>query len=220
MEKTKAVIDTCFLNKISSDGKHVENLKKVLKELEYMPVVHPYCAEHELNLVDAYKKLIEERYIEVIEYDSFIPTSTHKVMYKKQFEDLFKQLKKFIDSKRNNKKHMPDFDFATEDIFKTHKAGSSLADVHSVLMAYYLGFPVVLTEDSDISYLKTVSEQKFKLTAYKISIYNALDLIKKIASNPDCGLTKKELEAILVQMDGIKHRADVRAIWGKQHKNT
>jgi len=220
MEKTKAVIDTCFLKKISSDGKHVDNLKKVLEELDYKPVVHPYCAEHELKLVDAYKSLIEEGYIEVIPYSEFIPTPTHEKLYKKQFEELFKELKKYIDSKKHSKKSMPNFDFAKDDIFSSHKVGSSLADVHTVLMAYYLGLPVVLTEDSDISYLKTVSDQKFKLKAYKITIYNALDLIIKIASNPECGIQKNELEAILDQMGGRKHRHDVRAIWREHHEST
>ena len=47
MKKTEVVVDTCFLQKLSSEGKSVDNIKKVLAELEYIPVVHPYIFEHE-----------------------------------------------------------------------------------------------------------------------------------------------------------------------------
>ena len=45
MEKTEVIVDTCFLQKLSSEGKVIDNIKRVLAELEYIPVVHPYIYE-------------------------------------------------------------------------------------------------------------------------------------------------------------------------------
>ena len=45
MGKTEVIVDTCFLHKLSSQGKVIDNVKKVLAELEYLPVVHPYIFE-------------------------------------------------------------------------------------------------------------------------------------------------------------------------------
>lgn len=41
MRKTEVIVDTCFLQKLSSKGKAIDNIKKVLAELEYIPVAHP-----------------------------------------------------------------------------------------------------------------------------------------------------------------------------------
>ena len=45
MSKKEAIVDTCFFNKLSNDGKKIEAFKKVLVDLDYKPVVHPYIAE-------------------------------------------------------------------------------------------------------------------------------------------------------------------------------
>ena len=63
MAKNEAIIDTCFIEKITSGGSKVENIKLVLEELEYKPVVHPYVAKHELSLQSYSNDLIETGYI-------------------------------------------------------------------------------------------------------------------------------------------------------------
>ena len=51
MRKTEVIVDTCFLQKLSSEGKAIDNVKRILAELEYIPVVHPYIYEHELSFI-------------------------------------------------------------------------------------------------------------------------------------------------------------------------
>ena len=60
MSKKEAIVDTCFFNKLSNNGKNIEAFKKVLVDLEYKPVVHPYIAEKELDVFPQFNKLIEE----------------------------------------------------------------------------------------------------------------------------------------------------------------
>lgn len=50
MKKTEAIVDTCFLQKLSSEGKKPENIKTILSQLDFVPVAHPYIIEHELSL--------------------------------------------------------------------------------------------------------------------------------------------------------------------------
>lgn len=50
MEKQEVIVDACFLQKIANDGRSPENIKRVLEELDYIPVVNKYIAEHELSL--------------------------------------------------------------------------------------------------------------------------------------------------------------------------
>ena len=104
MGKTEVIVDTCFLQKLSSEGKAIDNIKKVLTELEYIPVVHPYIYEHELSLHSYFVRLVEEGYIRVIQYNEFQKDAT--------------------------------------SIYNTHKQGSSMGDVHMILMASYLQMPI------------------------------------------------------------------------------
>ena len=71
MGKTEVIVDTCFLQKLSSEGRATDNIKKVLNELEYVPVVHPYIYEHELSLHSYFVRLAGEEYIRVIQYNEF-----------------------------------------------------------------------------------------------------------------------------------------------------
>ena len=50
MNKKEVLVDTVFLEKLSCDGKNLETFKKVLSDLEYKPVVHPYIATNELDM--------------------------------------------------------------------------------------------------------------------------------------------------------------------------
>ena len=81
MEKTKVIVDTCFLHKLSSEGKAVENLKMVLAELEYIPVVHPYIYEQmECCLVGQtkFQSGIRNTYDKTIWFDRFARRFTAK----------------------------------------------------------------------------------------------------------------------------------------------
>lgn len=50
MGKTEVLVDTVFLQKLSAKGKNVWAFKRVLEELEFVPVVHPYVASNELDM--------------------------------------------------------------------------------------------------------------------------------------------------------------------------
>ena len=50
MYKKEVLLDTGFLEKLSCDGKNLETFKKVLSDLKFKPVVHPYIAANELDM--------------------------------------------------------------------------------------------------------------------------------------------------------------------------
>ena len=58
MGKREVIVDTCFLEKMSTDGKNPENVKTILEELEYTPVAHPYMVEYEFSLCSYMQKMV------------------------------------------------------------------------------------------------------------------------------------------------------------------
>lgn len=85
MNKKEAIVDTCFFNKLSCDGKDIETFKKVLADLEFFPVVHSYIAMKELDVFPNFSKLVDEGFVRVIPYEEFIEDDDDQKMY----EDFF-----------------------------------------------------------------------------------------------------------------------------------
>ena len=93
MEKTEVIVDTCFLQKLSSEGKVIDNIKRVLDELEYIPVVHPYIYEHELSLHSYFVSLVEDGYIKVMGYDEFQKDAIDKQTYEAYYDVLYEEMR-------------------------------------------------------------------------------------------------------------------------------
>lgn len=93
MGKTEVIVDTCFLQKLSSEGKAIDNIKKVLTELEYTPVVHPYIYEHELSLHSYFVRLVDDGYIKVIGYNEFQKDVLDKHTYEAYYNVLYEEMR-------------------------------------------------------------------------------------------------------------------------------
>lgn len=217
MEKTKVIVDTCFLHKISSEGKNIENIKRILDELGYIPVTHPYVAQQELSLHSGYDVLLKEGYIKIIDYSEFIHDVFEKQLYESYFVALYEDLRLYLEAKGGLKQMDRLVLERGQTIYDIHKQGSSVADVHLILMASFLRLPLLLTEDSDIELLRTMSKKRISLGDYALQIYNAMDLMKQLARKPDSSIGKKELEKILDQMQERKSRSEIRTIWAECH---
>lgn len=217
MGKTEAIIDTCFIQKLSSEGKKCENIKKVLDELDYLPVVHPYIAEHELALFSYSENLIKTGYIRKIEYKEFLSDEYDRRMYEDYFTQIYEDMRQLLAAK-GGLKQIEKLNFTgSGSIYKSHKKGSSMGDVHMILMAAFMRLPIILTEDSDIELLRTIAKKRIKLGEFNLEIFNGVDLLKKIASSENTMLSKKELEAILLGMGEKKVRSEIKSIWNEHH---
>lgn len=200
MGKTEVIVDTCFLQKISSEGRSIGNIKRVLDELDYTPVVHPYVYEHELKLFSYFTKLAAEGYIRVISYDTFLKDEIDKEFYEEYYDVLYEDMRSALDAV-NSRKHIEELCFKNgQTIFNTHKQGSSMGDVHMILMASYMKLPILLTEDSDIELLRDMAKRRMNLGQYSLQILNGVELIEEIAKKENSSITKKEIEAILKDM--------------------
>lgn len=211
MGKTEVIVDTCFLQKLSSEGKRIDNIKRVLAELEYIPVVHPYIFQHELSLHSYFKRLVEEGYIRVIQYNEFQKDASDKQSYEAYYEILYEDMRFALEALGGPKQIEKLSLHKGRTIYNTHKQGSSMGDVHMILMASYLQMPIILTEDSDIELLRVIAKKRMQLGQYSVQILNAVQLIEKIVQKRDSSITVKEIEAILKDMGERKVISDIKA---------
>ena len=217
MGKTEVIVDTCFLQKLSSEGKAIDNIKKVLAELEYTPVVHPYIYEHELALHSYFVRLVKDGYIRVIEYNEFHKDAMDKQTYEDYYDVLYEEMRLTLEAMNSPKQVEKLCLQKGQTIYNTHKQGSSMGDVHMILMASYLQMPILLTEDSDIEMLRDIAKRRMRLGQYSLQILNGVQLIEEIAKKQDSSITVKEIESILKAMRERSVVSSIKAVWRENH---
>lgn len=180
MDKTQAVLDADFLNKIN-EIKKVEPdtlFQKLMTELNCTPVVHPFVMEHELFACGLAQRLRASGALRYVDYSEFLPEDKRQ-RYEQQFRDLYRALtaREFGQSIE-----------ADADIFARH-AGKSYGEVHSVLMAAQMGIPVFYSNDHSG---KILCKRFRHLEAKTIS-----ELHEDLLDKSDCSITAKEWKYLL-----------------------
>ena len=217
MRRTEVIVDTCFLQKLSSEGKAIDNIKKVLAELEYIPVTHPYIYEHELSLHSYFVRLVEEKYIRVIQYNEFQKDAIDKQSYEAYYGVLYEDMRLALEAMNSPKQVEKLCLHKGQTIYNTHKQGSSMGDVHMILMASYLQMPILLTEDSDIEMLRDIAKRRMRLGQYSLQILNGTQLIEEIAKKQNTSISVKEIESILKAMRKRDAISSIKTVWRENH---
>ena len=220
MNKKEVLVDTAFLEKLSCDGKNLETFKKVLSDLEYKPVVHPYIAANELDMHPYFDKLVAEGFVRVAQYTDFLCDDEDRTLYESYFIDIHNSLREYLEA-AGGKKQLEKLVLPTgQNVFTYRKAAMSLGDVHMILMAFFTRMPIVLTEDSDIDILRTITKRKMKSETYALDIYSALDLLIMIAEKEESAFKKNDLVDIAKFIGEKKHQSDIKQAWNRTHLDT
>lgn len=219
MSKKEAIVDTCFFNKLSNDGKNIEAFKKVLVDLDYKPVVHPYIAEKELDVFPHFNKLVEEGFIRKAEYSEFIEDEDDAELYEQYFPELYEEMREYLEIKGSKKQIEKLAIPKGQTIYTYRRAGMSLGDVHMILMAFFMRLPIILSEDGDIEFLRSVAKRKISSDSYNLDIYNVVDLIMMIAQKEDTTFSKKELEKVVLEVKERARLSEVKQAWNETHSN-
>lgn len=219
MSKKEAIVDTCFFNKLSNDGKNIEAFKKVLVDLDYKPVVHPYIAEKELDVFLHFNKLVEEGFIRKAEYSEFIEDEDDAELYEQYFPELYEEMREYLEIKGSKKQIEKLVIPKGQTIYTYRRAGMSLGDVHMILMAFFMRLPIILSEDGDIEFLRSVAKRKISSDSYNLDIYNVMDLIMMIAKKEDTTFSKKELEKVVLEVKERARLSEVKQVWNETHSN-
>ena len=204
---------------MSNDGKNIEAFKKVLVDLDYKPVVHPYIAEKELDVFPHFNKLVEEGFIRKAEYSEFIEDEDDAELYEQYFPELYEEMREYLEIKGSKKQIEKLVIPKGQTIYTYRRAGMSLGDVHMILMAFFMRLPIILSEDGDIEFLRSVAKRKISSDSYNLDIYNVMDLIMMIAKKEDTTFSKKELEKVVLEVKERARLSEVKQVWNETHSN-
>ena len=134
-----------------------------------------------------FDKLLAEGFIRVASYNEFLIDDEDKELYESYFVDIHNKLREYLEV-AGGKKQLEKLVFPVgQDAFSYRKAAMSLGDVHMILMAFFARMPIVLTEDSDIGILRSITKRIMGSETYTLNIYNAVDLLIMIAEKEESG---------------------------------
>lgn len=216
MDKMEALVDTVFLQNLSSKGKRLDDFKRIIEELNYRPVIHPYIANHELDMFDGLQILEKEGFVRIAKYGEFLQCKIDEQLYEEYFQPAHDELREKLEQSSKGKSIEPLILPKGASVLKYHKAGMSLGDVHLILMASFVGIPIILTDDSDIELLKGIAK-KYSYSQHEIEIMGSIEVLEKIASKEHPKLTKKELVDIAKNAGKAKQKSRIKQAWNRAH---
>lgn len=88
-----------------------------------------------------------------------------------------------------------------------------------ILMAFFMKLSIILSEDGDIEFLRSVAKRKISNDSYSLDIYNIMDLVMMIAQKEETMFSKKELEKVVLEIKERARLSDVKQTWSKPHLN-
>lgn len=219
MSKKEILVDTVSLGKLTCNGKELETFKKVLSDLEYSPVVHPYIAANELDMHPYFNKLVAEGFVRVATYEEFLCDDEDKSLYDSYFVDIHNALREYLDA-AGGKKQLEKLVLPKgKNVRDYRKASMSLGDVHMILMAFFTRMPIILTEDSDIDILRSITKRKMGSETYTLEIHKSAELLVMIAEKEDTVFTKDELVNIAKAIGERAYQSEIKQTWNRTHLN-
>lgn len=185
----RVLVDSDFCNMIASGNniaKEKAFAKSIFDSLGKVPVIHTFVYNEELLTNGAIKELVEEKYIKIIEYGAFLTENWHKTQYVDDFVDYYDYM--------NSEAILAEFTEITR-----HRAKRNMGEIHSLILAHYLGIPVFMSNDSGA---KQLVQSRINSSASHIAVKNVCEVFCEIKRNGSVELDKKAVRSILKQRKG------------------
>lgn len=193
----KVLVDTCFVDKFK-EGIHLsEDFERLMCEVGYEPIIHPYVYEKELDVFDFVKEGIEKGVLKVLPYEAFITDDATKKYYEGLFFQIYEDFRNRLIAVNSPKaKKLIELD-ESADIFQIRMSGSSVGDVHIILLAIFMDIPIVLSEDSDLDIIFRLTRNRIISEKRDLKVYRVQDVIEVIKEKENKTISGKELKTLL-----------------------
>ena len=193
----RVVIDSDFCNMLTPGNNFYKEkvfFKSIFNSLGKKPVIHTFVYKQELLTNTVIKELVNEKFIEIIEYKDFLVEDWYKKQYTDDFVDFYDYM--------NSEKIAADF-----EQIKTHHAKKNMGEIHSLILAHYLAIPIFMSNDNGA---KQLAQTKINSSAFTICVKNICDVFCDIKNNGSIKIDSKAVRSILKQRNG----------WTEKYKNS
>ena len=182
--ENRVVVDSDFCNMLAP-GKNIEKekvfIRSIFNSLKKTPVVHIFVFEQELLTNKAVKELVKEGFVEVIDYNSFLPAEIFKTQYAETFADFYSFMNgEVIDG--------------TFDAITKHHAKKNMGEIHSLILAQYMNIPIFMSNDNGA---KSLAKSKINTQSFFVTVKNVCEVFCDIKLYGIMQIDKKSVRSIL-----------------------
>lgn len=161
--------------------KEKEFVRSIFNSLQKKPVVHIFVSEQELLTNKVIKELVEENFIDVINYDTFLPAEIFKIQYAETFADFYNFMNgEFIEK--------------VFDVITKHHSKKNMGEIHSLILAQYMGIPIFMSNDNGA---KNLAKSRVNTQSFSIDVMNVCEVFCEIKRNGTIQIDKKAVRSIL-----------------------
>ena len=192
----KVLIDTCFINKFKDGTKLSDDFALLMEEMMFSPVIHPYVYKNEMALFDFIRGAVEKNVISIASYEDFIQNDVVKLYYSNLFKDIYNEFVERLVRSGSPKADKTVFLTAEDNVFEIRKSGSSIGDVHIIMMSLFMGIPIILSEDSDMDMIYQIAKNKIQSKKTALKVYRFSDIIDELEKKDNCKILHKDLKRI------------------------
>lgn len=192
----KAILDTCFLEKFKKGTNISPDFNLLMTTVGFELLIHPYVYEYEMNMSSYANKIINQNGCRVVDYSDFISSEAFRLYYRGLFIEIYNEFYKrlvSLESPKVDKMHLLD---EKTNVFEVRFSGSSIGDVHIILMALFMNIPIILSEDSDMELIYSIAKSKVNSDQYQLNMYRIKDVIDYIKSKDMNTISGKELRRL------------------------
>lgn len=199
--RSKVVLDTDFLNILltsekqmtkSEEEETIDFFKSIFEILNLKPVIHEYLAHQELIANPLAKRLIDEKYIEVVKKQDFLKTHSAEKLYMAQIRSFYKIMKG-----GKNELRIDEYD----KLISHHETKSNLGEILSILMAKELKLRCFFSNDKGA---KNLVKNKINTSAFSIDVYNVIEVFAETEKKQGKKPNSKKRKAIQKKLESKK----------------
>lgn len=185
----RVVVDTDYFNFITMNLKESGLFLKVMKELQYEPVMHEFVYTQELHENSFVKKLVDDGSLIRIGFDSLRNTPEKSNEYSRLFSYAYYEM--------NGKK----FDNQAK-IESYHHEKENLGEIHSAILAWFMDYDYLMSNDSGA---KTFIESKLNTLKHSIHVIDIEETFTSCLNKESSTLKWSDLKNTMGQLKIDNH---------------
>lgn len=181
----KVVVDTDFLNHILNTPNGEDVMQKIVDFYGFELVMHPWVYDREIKGLNTNVDTYVQKNVQVLEYVDFLE-SEDEALYDIVFKDLYRCM---------NRDESVDESYRT---FKTYnRAGKNLGEIHSVILAKFLGIPLLLSDDYNA---KEIAAKRINTDTFQLDVKKSFDIMCDMISSDNSLLSFNEDVIPIIRM--------------------
>ena len=194
----KVVVDTDFLNHILKTPNGEDIMQKIVDFYGYELVMHPWVYGREIKGISTAIEKYVDKNVRILDYSDFLKTEEDEIIYEIVFISLYSEMN-----------HGNTIDESYRSFKTFNKSGANLGEIHSVILAKFLGIPLLLSDDYNA---KEIAAKRINADGYLLDVKKSFDIMCDMVKADKSALSYNDALAVIRNYKQDYQKAYIKTI--------